>query len=813
MNQTDSKQIVQRIENKLIHALGTTIGEATNDEIYKAAAECIREDIMTSWADSRKRVQEQGAKKLYYMSAEFLMGRAFSNNLINLGLYETYKAAFWEMGIDFDAITDEENDAGLGNGGLGRLAACFLDSLSTMELPAVGCGIRYEYGMFRQKIVDGTQIEMEDDWLRDGNIWEIERPELSVEVHFNGTIQENWTANGLEIEHKDYNTVIAVPYDVPIIGYKTKTPATLRLWSARSKRRFDFHSFNEGIYDKAMADQTFAEAISKVLYPSDDHMQGKMLRLKQFYFLASATMQSMIKRHKAVFDDLNSLPEHVVIQINETHPALAMPELMRILMDEEDFGWDEAYGMVKKIFHYTNHTIMTEAMECWDENMFRLLLPRIYQIICAINEKYCQKLSVYYSKEEEKVAQMAVIGNNEIRMANLCVALCRRINGVSNLHADILKTRIFKGSYQIFPQKYLAITNGITHRRWLALANQGLYHLVREYVKGDILKDYRLFEQILPYKDDKEFCKKYEKIKRNNKLRFAKYIKEKQGIEVNPESIFDVHCKRLHEYKRQLLKCLHIIYIYQKIKKDPTCITTPITFIFAAKAAPGYARAKEIIRLIHSIQEMVNKDSDMDGKIQVVFVENYCVSVAEMLIPAADISEQISTAGMEASGTGNMKFMMNGALTIGTMDGANIEIAEHVGQENIFIFGDRAEGNYNKKMYHTYNPGIIFENHPGIRDVCNCLIEGNLLRYGNRKYSEIYQNLLFGEYGEADPYYILADFPSYIETYEKVYRLYVDHKDEWIKKAVVNTAKSGYFSSDRTIEQYNEKIWNLKPVK
>lgn len=744
MDYMDSNKIGQRIENKLIHALGRTISEATNDEIYKAAAECIRDDIMISWADSRKRVQEQGVKKLYYMSAEFLMGRAFSNNLISQGLYEAYREAFWEMGLDFDKITDEENDAGLGNGGLGRLAACFLDSLSTMELPVLGCGIRYEYGMFRQKIVDGTQIEMEDDWLRDGNVWEIERPELSVEVHFNGTIRENWTENGLKIEHKDYNTVIAVPYDVPIIGYKTKTPATLRLWSARSKRRFDFHSFNEGIYDKAMADQTFAEAISKVLYPSDDHMQGKMLRLKQFYFLASATMQSMIKRHKVVFDDLNSLPEHVVIQINE---------------------------------------------------------------------KYCQKLSVYYSKEEEKIAQMAVIGNNEIRMANLCVALCRRINGVSNLHADILKTRIFKGSYQIFPQKYLAITNGITHRRWLALANQGLYHLVREYVKGDILKDYHLFEQILPYKDDKEFCKKYEKVKRNNKIRFAKYIKEKQGIEVNPESIFDVHCKRLHEYKRQLLKCLHIIYIYQKIKKDPTCITTPITFIFAAKAAPGYARAKEIIRLIHSIQEMVNKDLDMDGKIQVVFVENYCVSVAEMLIPAADISEQISTAGMEASGTGNMKFMMNGALTIGTMDGANIEIAERVGQENIFIFGDSAEGNYNKKMYHTYNPGIIFENHPGIRDVCNCLIEGNLLRYGNRKYSEIYQNLLFGEYGEADPYYILADFPSYIETYEKVYRLYVDHKDEWIKKAVVNTAKSGYFSSDRTIEQYNEKIWNLKPVK
>lgn len=813
MNQTQSKEIVKRIESKLIHSLGTTLEAATNDEIYKAAAGCIREDIMTAWANGRKKVQEQGVKKLYYMSAEFLMGRAFSNNLINEGLYEAYRAAFWEMGIDFDQIADEENDAGLGNGGLGRLAACFLDSLSTMKLPTIGCGIRYEYGMFRQKIVDGTQIEMEDDWLRDGNIWEIERPELSVEVHFNGTIHETWTEQGLKIEHKDYNTVIAVPYDVPILGYQSDTPVTLRLWSARSKQRFDFHSFNEGIYDKAMADQTFAEAISKVLYPSDDHMQGKMLRLKQFYFLASATMQSMIKKHKETFEDLRTLPEHVVIQINETHPALAIPELMRILMDEEGFGWDESYQIVKKIFHYTNHTIMTEAMECWDENMLKLLLPRIYQIICVLNEKYCTKIRAYYSQEEDTIKEMAIIGNNEIRMANLCVAVCRRVNGVSKLHGDILKEKIFHSSYKIFPQKYLSITNGITHRRWFALANTELYHLVKQTIKGDILKDYRLFEKLLPYKEDREFCKKYDKVKRQNKIRFAKYIKEKQGIEVDPDSIFDIHCKRMHEYKRQLLKCLHIIYIYQKIKKDPDCIKIPITFIFAAKAAPGYTRAKEVIRLIHSIQAMVNDDPEMKGKIQVVFVENYCVSVAEMLIPAADISEQISTAGMEASGTSNMKFMMNGALTIATMDGANIEIAERVGRDNIFIFGDNAQGNYNKRKYHAYNPGIVFENHPGIRDVCNSLIEGNLIRYGNRKYSEIYQSLLFGEYGEADPYYVLADFPSYIKTYETMYHLYVDHKEEWVKKAVINTAKSGYFSSDRTVEQYNEKIWNLKPVK
>ena len=481
-------------------------------------------------------------------------------------------------------------------------------------------------------------------------------------------------------------------------------------------------------------------------------------------------------------------------------------------MDEEDFGWDEAYGMVKKIFHYTNHTIMTEAMECWDENMFRLLLPRIYQIICAINEKYCQKLSIYYSKEEEKIAQMAVIGNNEIRMANLCVALCRRINGVSNLHADILKTRIFKGSYQIFPQKYLAITNGITHRRWLALANQGLYHLVREYVKGDILKDYRLFEQILPYKDDKEFCKKYEKVKRNNKIRFAKYIKEKQGIEVNPESIFDVHCKRLHEYKRQLLKCLHIIYIYQKIKKDPACITTPITFIFAAKAAPGYARAKEIIRLIHSIQEMVNKDPDMDGKIQVVFVENYCVSVAEMLIPAADISEQISTASKEASGTGNMKFMMNGAPTLGTMDGANVEIVDEVGIDNAFIFGLSADEVINYEQNGGYNPYDIYNNDPDIRRVVDQLVDGTYANGDKEMYRDLYNSLLNNQGGaRADMYFILKDFRSYADAQARAMEAYKD-TDKWAKMALKNTACCGKFSADRTIQEYVDDIWHLDHV-
>lgn len=815
MNICDSNRIdgiIEKIQNKLINALGTTLEDATNDDLYKAAAGCIRDEIMTTWAAGRKKTEEQRAKRLYYMSAEFLMGRAFSNNLINKGLYQDYREAFKKIGIDFDRIVEEESDAGLGNGGLGRLAACFLDSLATQNLPVIGCGIRYEFGLFQQKIIDGSQIEVEDDWLRDGYIWEVERPELSVEVHFNGSIEENWTENGLEIIHKDYNTVIAVPYDVPVIGYQSQVPATLRLWSARSKQRFDLHSFNEGIYDRAMADQAFAEVISKVLYPADDHMQGKMLRLKQFYFLASATMQLMVKNHKKRRGDLHTLPDYAVVQINDTHPTLAIPELMRILMDEEGFGWDEAYQIVKKMFHYTNHTIMSEALECWDENMFKLLLPRIYQIVCILNEKYCQKLRIYYANDESKISEMSMIGNNQIRMANLCVAVCRRVNGVSQIHGDILKQNLFHNSYSIYPQKYLAITNGVTHRRWFALANQNLYKLVQKYVQGDILKEYHLFADLLELKDDPVFCREYDRVKRENKIRFAKYIKEKQGIDVNPDSVFDVQCKRLHEYKRQLLKCLHIIYLYQQIKKNPQMISTPITFIFGAKAAPGYIRAKDIIRLIHSIGEMVNRDPVVKDKLQVVFVENYCVSAAEMLIPAADISEQLSTAGLEASGTGNMKFMMNGALTIGTRDGANLEILEQVGEDQIFMFGASMEEIQNMKRYHTYNPGTIFEESPNIRDVCNCLVDGELLQYGKRKYSDIYQSLLFGEYGQPDQYFVLYDLPSYIETFQKVYDLYENHHEEWIKKAIINTAKSGIFSSDRTIEQYNEKIWNLTKI-
>ena len=810
----DKKLFKQEVLNNLKTQFRVALDNASQQQIYQAVAYALKEWIIEDWMDTQKTYEEKDPKILYYMSMEFLMGRALGNNLINMSMYGEVKEALEELGVDLNMVEDQEPDPALGNGGLGRLAACFLDSLATLGYAAYGCGIRYQYGMFKQKIKDGYQIEVPDEWLKNGNPFELKRPEYAKEVRFGGNIRTEYdeAAGRINFIQENYQSVMAVPYDYPVVGYGNHIVNTLRIWDAEPITDFQLDSFDKGEYDKAVEQKNLAKNIVEVLYPNDNHYEGKELRLKQQYFFVSASLQAAVAKYKKNHDDITKLYEKMTIQMNDTHPTVSVAELMRILMDEEGLGWDEAWEVTTKTCAYTNHTIMTEAMECWDENMFRFLLPRIYQIVCAFNEKYCNKIRAYYSHDEEKVRSMAIIGNNEIRMANLCVALCRRINGVSNLHADILKTRIFKGSYQIFPQKYLAITNGITHRRWFGLANQGLYHLAKEYIKGDILKDYHLFEQFLLYKEDEEFLKKYSEVKENNKIRFAKYIKEKQGIEINPDSIFDVHCKRLHEYKRQLMKCLHIIYVYQRIKKDPECITTLITFIFAAKAAPGYTKAKEIIRLIHSVAEMVNKDPDMKGKIQLVFVEDYCVSVAEMLIPAADISEQISTAGMEASGTGNMKFMMNGALTIGTMDGANIEIAERVGRENIFIFGDSAEGNYNKKTYHTYNPGIIFENNPWIRDVCNCLIEGNLLYYG-KKYSEIYQSLLFGEYGEADPYYVLADFPSYIETYETMYRLYVDQKEEWIKKTVINTAKSGYFSSDRTIEQYNEKIWNLKPVK
>lgn len=801
---------VQNILGKLKRHFGKTLETASKEELYKASALCIRDDIIDMWVTANDRIADQGMKRVYYLSAEFLMGRAYVNNMINLGVKDRYQEAFAYLGLDLSEIANLERDAGLGNGGLGRLAACFLDSLATLELPAIGCGIRYEYGLFRQKIVDGEQVELEDNWIEDGYVWEIEHPEQQVEVHFGGEIDERWSEDKMTPVHTNYSTVLAVPYDVPVIGYKSDCPATLRLWSARAKNRFNMDSFDRGDYVKAMEERELAEVISKVLYPNDNHEQGKLLRLKQFYFMTSATMQSIVRDHKKRHGDLHTLPNYVAIQINDTHPTLAIPELMRILMDEENFDWDDAYSIVSSIFNYTNHTILSEALECWDEQMFKLLLPRIYSIIQAINEKYCRWLNLFYVNDLDRISRMAIVAYGQIRMANLCVAVCGHVNGVSQLHGDILKRQLFADEYRVSPGKFLAITNGMTPRRWLAVANPKLCALMEDAIGGDFLKDYRLFEKLLPYADNEDFQKQFAEIKQDNKKKLAEYVYQTQGIELRTDAIFDVQAKRLHEYKRQLLKCLHILYLYNRLQENPKFISQPIVFLFAAKAAPGYLRAKNIIRLINAIAELVKSNPVTKDLLQVVFIENYSVSNAQILIPSADLSEQISTAGLEASGTGNMKFMLNGALTMGTLDGANVEIYEQVGRENIFLFGADAEEIDALKRYHSYRPGELYEKNLDIRAVLNRLIDGTLPGVSTHQFSDLYQSLLFGDYDGADKYFVLYDFLSYVHTFDRARHEYQQHPEIWMKKAIINVAKSGFFSSDRTILEYNERIWHLE---
>ena len=810
------KDVFKRdVRNNVKTLFRKEVEEATPQQLFQAVSYAVKEAIIDDWLATQKQYEKDDPKTVYYMSMEFLLGRALGNNLINMTAYKEVKEALEEMGIDLNVIEDQEPDPALGNGGLGRLAACFLDSLATLGYASYGCGIRYRYGMFKQKIRDGYQVEAPDNWLKDGNPFELRRPEYAKEVRFGGNIRVEYDETGkTHFVQENYESVMAIPYDYPIVGYGNHIVNTLRIWDAEAIVDFQLDSFDRGDYHKAVEQENLAKNIVEVLYPNDNHIAGKELRLKQQYFFVSASIQAAITKFKKKHGDISKLPEKVTFQMNDTHPTVAVAELMRILLDEENLGWNEAWDITTKCCEYTNHTIMAEALEKWPINLFSRLLPRIYQIIQEIDRRFVEQVRAQYPGNEEKVKKMAILMDGQVKMAHLAIVAGYSVNGVAKLHTEILKNQELKDFYQMMPEKFNNKTNGITQRRFLMHANPLLADWVTEKLgTKEWITDLSKMSGLKEWLDDEEALKEFMTIKFKNKERLAAYIKEHNGVEVDPRSIFDVQVKRLHEYKRQLLNILHVMYLYNQIKEHPEMSFYPKTYIFGAKASAGYIRAKEIIKLINSVADVINNDRSINGKLKVVFIEDYRVSNAELIFAAADISEQISTAGMEASGTGNMKFMMNGALTIGTMDGANIEIAERVGQENIFIFGDSAEGNYNKKMYHTYNPGIIFENHPGIRDVCNCLIEGNLLRYGNRKYSEIYQNLLFGEYGEADPYYILADFPSYIETYEKVYHLYVDHKDEWIKKAIVNTAKSGYFSSDRTIEQYNEKIWNLKPVK
>ena len=802
---------VGKIQGKLKRHFGKTLDNANLDHIYEAVALCIRDEIMDRWIAAKSNVKKSGMKVLYYMSAEFLIGRGLVNNMINLDLFDKYNEALKSIGIDLLDVEKEENDAALGNGGLGRLAACFLDSLSTLNLPAMGCGIRYEHGLFRQRILDGAQVELEDNWIDTGYVWEVETPEEQVEIHFGGEIKEEWTENGLKIHHYNYHTVLAVPYDMPIVGYETAMPATLRLWSARAKKNLDMTYFNRGDYTRAMEEKELAEVISKVLYPEDNHEAGKQLRLKQFYFFTSATMQYIVNRHKRLYGDVRTLPDYAVVQINDTHPTLAIPELMRILMDEEGLGWDEAENIVGRMFNYTNHTILSEALECWPKDMFKLLLPRVYSIIETINEKYCQRLWKAFPGDFDKISALSIVAYNEIRMANLCVACCHRVNGVSQIHGNILKQSLFRDNYVMEPSKFLAITNGITHRRWLAKANPALTQFICKYIGKDFLSDYREFEKLMNYVDDPEYLEGFAAVKKENKKRLAKYVKDTQGIVLNQNAIFDVQAKRLHEYKRQLLKVLHILHLYNQIKKDPGCFTQPMVFLFAAKASPGYVRAKNIIRLINAVADLVNNDPDTRDILQVVFIENYCVSSAEILIPATDISEQLSTAGKEASGTGNMKFMMNGAVTLGTMDGANVEIFEQVGKENIFIFGATVEEiNYMQK-YNTYKPAQIYEKEPDIREALGHLIDRSLPGVSDRQFADLYHSLVFGDFDRADQYYLLYDFRSYNNAFNKAVKAYQDPK-KWFKMAAINTAKSGVFSSDRTIEEYNEEIWHLRPL-
>jgi starch phosphorylase len=832
----DKEYIKNEIQKKLKRGQGVSLSYATKEEIFKAVGMTVRDIIMERWSDANTRVREQGAKRLYYLSAEFLMGRALVNNMINLHLSRESTEALEELGLSLTDIEEQETDPGLGNGGLGRLAACFLDALSTLDLPATGCCIRYEHGLFRQRIENGEQREDDDNWLENGNLWEIERPEETVEVRYGGRIDEVWTESGLRIEHSDYTPVSAVPYDMPVIGYESAMPATLRMWSARAKTEIDMDSFNRGDYVAAASASALVESISQVLYPEDNHEQGRLLRLKQFYFFASASMQYMVNRHKKRGLDLHDLPERYTVQINDTHPTLAIPELIRILIDDEEMAWDEAFEIVSRMFNYTNHTIMREALERWNEDMLKSLLPRVYRIITEIDRKFRDQVWAKWPGDIARLNEMAIIGGGEIRMANLCIAVVSHVNGVSQLHGEIIRTRTFRDFYILYPDKFLGITNGITHRRWLAKANEGLTALIASRIGEGFLRDWREMERLREFITDEGFLEEFAAVKRANKGRFAEHLLKKQGMEVNPDSVFDVQAKRLHEYKRQLLKALHILHLYFEIKDAKAgCAgqdggdlfagglrVVPSTFIFAAKAAPGYYMAKEIIRLILSIGDLVNNDPDTKDLLRVVFIENYSVSEAEALIPATDISEQLSTAGLEASGTGNMKFMLNGALTIGTMDGANVEMAEAVGEGNIFIFGANAYEIERMERDGSYCARGVYESDPRVRRVIDALTSGVLPVRDGRQFHDLAGALLNDAGARADRYFLLHDFASYAEVYARMMAVYTGEANEggavfapsrdWMRRAMTNTAAAGHFFADRTIGEYNSLIWGLKEV-
>ena len=790
-----------------------TIEEATQEQIFQAVSYSVKDVIIDNWLATQKAYDEQDPKIVYYMSMEFLMGRALGNNLINLCAYGEVKEALEELGFDLNCIEDQEPDPALGNGGLGRLAACFLDSLATLNYAAYGCGIRYHYGMFKQKIQNGYQIEVPDNWLKNGYPFELRRPEYAKEVHFGGYVRVEYDPEkgGSKFIHEGYQAVKAIPYDMPITGYDNDVVNTLRIWDAEPIVDFELDSFDKGDYKKAVEQENLARYIVEVLYPNATHYAGKELRLKQQYFFVSASLQAAIAKYKKKHDDIHKLYEKVTFQMNDTHPTVAVAELMRILMDEEGLGWDEAWEVTRKSVAYTNHTIMSEALEKWPIELFSRLLPRVYQIIEEINRRFILEIQAKYPGNYEKIKKMAIIYDGQVKMAHLAIAAGYSVNGVARLHTEILKNQELKDFYEMMPEKFNNKTNGITQRRFLLHANPLLADWITEHIGPDWVTDLPQLKKLAVYADDEKALQEFMNIKFKNKERLAKYILEHNGVEVDPHSIFDVQVKRLHEYKRQLLNILHVIYLYNQIKMHPEMEFYPRTFIFGAKASAGYATAKKIIKLINSVADVVNNDASINGKIKVVFIENYRVSNAEWIFAAADVSEQISTASKEASGTGNMKFMLNGAPTLGTMDGANVEIVEEVGAENAFIFGLSSDEVINYENNGGYDPNVIYNTDEEIRQVLMQLINGTFSN-DTELFRDLYDSLLNTKNTDrADRYFILADFRSYADAQKRVEEAYRDEKG-WAKKALLNTACSGKFTSDRTIQEYVDDIWHLDKV-
>ena len=808
----NKKEFIREVKANVKALYRKNLEEATQQQIFQAVSYAVKDEIIENWLATQEQYEKDDPKYVYYMSMEFLMGRALGNNMINLTIYDEVKEALEEIGLDINVIEDQEPDAALGNGGLGRLAACFLDSLATLGYPAYGCGIRYRYGMFKQKIEDGYQVEVPDNWLKDGNPFELRRPEYAKEVKFGGYVRVEYDEKTGRNYYKqeEYQSVRAVLYDFPIVGYNNNIVNTLRIWDAEAISEFQLDSFDKGDYRKAVEQENLARNIVEVLYPNDNHYAGKELRLKQQYFFISASVQAAVAKYKKNHDDIRKFYEKATFQLNDTHPTVAVAELMRILLDEEGLTWDEAWEVTSKTCAYTNHTIMAEALEKWPIELFSRLLPRVYQIIEEINRRFVAQIEAKYPGDFEKVRKMAIIFDGQVKMAHLAIAAGYSVNGVAQLHTEILKHQELKDFYEMMPEKFNNKTNGITQRRFLLHGNPLLASWITEHIGDEWITDLPQLSKLKVYVDDPKAQQEFMNIKYQNKVRLAKYIQEHNGIEVDPRSIFDVQVKRLHEYKRQLLNILHVMYLYNQIKDHPEMDFYPRTFIFGAKAAAGYRRAKLTIKLINSVADVINNDASIKNKLKVVFIEDYRVSNAEWIFAAADVSEQISTASKEASGTGNMKFMLNGAPTLGTMDGANVEIVEEVGKENAFIFGLTADEVINYEQNGGYHPENIFNSDQDIRRVLMQLINGEYAPDDPERFREIYDSLLNTKSSDrADTYFILADFRSYADAQKRVEEAYRDEAG-WAKMAMLNTACSGKFTSDRTIQQYVDEIWHLQ---